>query len=253
MEGRTGIDTVTGRRVVVRNGVTVYADEPIKSGKSGGDGTDTKGVQASAEQRGRINLTFDPALEAHRKLVASEQYVGNSFNNNPIARTLSGVPVVGGVAARVTGGQQYQDYQSASKAFESAILPILSGASVTESEGRRMIEAALPQLGDSPQTLRDKARRREQMLNGAVAALGGEPVFPASRAYRGPPRPGATGPLAGISPLRPKGGPVYNPRTQAQSQSRNIARPRNEAEFNRLPVGSQYVNPADGKVYTKVR
>ena len=40
---------------------------------------------------------------------------------------------------------------------------------------------------------------------------------------------------------------------QRQNQSNNIARPRNEAEFNRLPVGARYVDPDDGKVYTKVR
>ena len=217
-EGQTATNPKTGQTIAFRDGQWVSVGYKNSNGDLSPDPTDTKGVQASAEQRGRINLTFDPALEAHRKLVSSEQYVGNAFNNNPIARTLSGVPGVGGVAARVTGGQDYQDYQSASKAFESAILPILSGAAVTESEAKRMIEAALPQIGDSAQTLKAKARRREQMLNGAASALGNDPVFPASRAYRGAPSPGTTGPLAGISPLRPKGGPVYNPRTQSQQR-----------------------------------
>jgi hypothetical protein len=65
--------------------------------------------------------------------------------------------------------------------------------------------------------------------------------------------PGATGPLAGISPLRRPGGPEYNPRTQSPQRQSQLARPRNDAEFNRIPVGAQYIDPDDGKVYTKVR
>lgn len=65
-------------------------------------------------------------------------------------------------------------------------------------------------------------------------------------------RQGAVGVMARTSPLRPEGGPQYNPRTQAP-QSRNVARPRNEVEFNRLPVGTRYVDPADGITYVKER
>jgi hypothetical protein len=195
-------------------------------GGGGSDGTDTKGVQASAEQRGRINITYDPALEAHRSLVQSERTQGNAFDNDLVARSLSGFGDIGKFAARKVGGQPYQDYQSASRSFESAMLPILSGAAVTPSEATRMIEAALPQAGDSLQTLAQKARRREQMLNGAGTALGGSVPFPASQAYRGPPRPGATGPLAGVSPLRPANGPRYNPQPTRQAPKNSGSRPR---------------------------
>lgn len=51
-------------------------------------------------------------------------------------------------------------------------------------------------------------------------------------------------------------GKGYDFRQQRQTTAQNqttIARPKNAAEFERLPVGSQYINPADGKVYTKVK
>jgi hypothetical protein len=198
------------------------------AGAAGGsDGTDTKGVQASAEQRGRINLTFDPALEAHRTMVDTENRMGNAFDANLNAVAARKVPFVGGYLARKVGGQPYQDYQSSAKAFESSMLPILSGASVTDSEAARQIEATLPQPGDSVQTLRNKARRREQMLNGASSALGAGIPFPGSRAYRGPPRPGTTGPLAGVSPLRPANGPRYPTASQRQPVRRQTSSGRN--------------------------
>jgi len=64
------------------------------------------------------------------------------------------------------------------------MLPILSGAAVTESEAKRMIRAALPQMGDSVETLREKARRRQQMLNGAARGINAPTPFPESAAQR---------------------------------------------------------------------
>jgi hypothetical protein len=207
-EGQTASNPKTGQTIVFRGGQWVSAGSGRAGAGSGGiDPTDTKGVQASAEQRGRINITFDPALEAHRSMVRLEGQKGNVFNKEWGARLAEAVPFDSGSVARTIGGQDYQDYESASRAFESAMLPILSGAAVTDSEAKRLIRAVQPQLGDSNETLRDKARRREQMLNGAGAALGGPSPFPNSRANRNP--AGATGPLAGVSPLRRPGGPQY--------------------------------------------
>lgn len=237
--GLAVFDGNTWRRPASRN---------VTSGST--DPTDTKGVQASAEQRGRINITFDPALEAHRSIVEKERTKGNVFNREWGARIAEAVPFDSGSIARTIGGQDYQDYESASRAFESAMLPILSGAAVTESEARRMIRAAQPQLGDSPQTLAQKARRREQMLNGAALGVGSQAPFPNSRAYRGPARPGATGPLAGVSPLRRKGTPEPNAAQQNPRQTKAPITVRTPQDAARLPVGTVYQTP-DGQVYRR--
>jgi hypothetical protein len=71
-----------------------------------------------------------------------------------------------------------QDYEQASKSFESAFLPILSGAAVTPTEASRMIKAALPELGDTPATLARKATNRAMMINGAADLRGAPRPFP---------------------------------------------------------------------------
>lgn len=213
-EGQTATNPRTGHQIIYQGGRWVNAGSQ-SGGGARPDATDTKGVQGSAEQRGRVNITFDSALEAHRSMVAQERTQGNPFNNHWDARILEAVPFDSGSVARRVGGQDYQNYESASRSFEAAVLPILSGAAVTESEAKRMIRAALPQMGDTPQTLAQKARRREQMLNGAGAVVGAPVSFPNSRADRR--SQGASGPLAGISPLRSS--VRQQPRQQPTQQS----------------------------------
>ena len=58
------------------------------------------------------------------------------------------------------------------------MLPILSGAAVTESEAQRIVRAALPRFGDDQETLAAKARQRRQMLNGAALIGGRQPPYP---------------------------------------------------------------------------
>ena len=180
---RSGQDVVydgRGWREVVKSESGSNTSAP-GTGQTMFDPTDTRGVQASAEQRGRIGITFAPALEAQDQLRNMEAQHGNVFNQEWGARMLEAIPFDGGAAARMAGGPLYGQYESAGRAFESSTLPILSGAAVTDSEARRMIRAALPQLGDSPEVLAEKSRRREQMLNGAFLSWGGQGwLFPES-------------------------------------------------------------------------
>lgn len=99
--------------------------------------------------------------------------------------------------ARSRAGQDYQDYTQAAKSFESAFMPILSGAAVTPSEATRMIRANLPELGDTPITLARKAKNRAMMIN-AAADLMGRPrpfqqvgIMPGLQPRQGPPQPAA--------------------------------------------------------------
>jgi hypothetical protein len=151
-------------------------------------------------------------------------------------------------------GNDFNEEMNAYKQMESALLPMFAGSAATLSEAQRFLQANVPQPEDTANTIRAKRLARKQLVNGAAAMINAPPPYPEVGAWgtRTATLPGATGPMAGVSPLRRPGGPQYNPRTQAP-QSRNIARPRNEAEFNRLPVGTQYVNPADGRVLVKVR
>lgn len=146
--------------------------------RGGGRGAGT----VSAEARGRIALTYDAAVGAAHYLDQADTESNNRgetvLGSHGFARAVEGIPIYGETWAGMLGDEDYQRYVSASSAFESAMLPILSGAAVTESEARRLIRATLPQLRDDYTTLQDKARRRRQMLNGAAAISGREIPFP---------------------------------------------------------------------------
>jgi len=140
-----------------------------------------------ADQRARVAISYDAALEASQFLEQAESQAvrrqGTHGSDTPLgqdwgARMLEAVPFDGGTAARWAGGEDYQQYTRASSAFEAAMLPILSGAAVTESEAQRIVRAALPRQGDSQETLAAKARQRRQMLNGAAMIGGRPPPFP---------------------------------------------------------------------------
>lgn len=164
------INPTTGKRIRLKN-----PDSPSKP------------LTAGAESRTRITLGFGPAIEAQRNMYAAERAkpgkVVNPLNEDWGAALIDGADdnilarwagANTGALARKVGGQDYQDYDQAAKSFESAFLPILSGAAVTPTEAQRLIRASLPALGDTPETLAKKSKNRAMMINGA-ADLGGHP------------------------------------------------------------------------------
>lgn len=140
-----------------------------------------------SESRTRVALGFGPSVSAQRQMEASERGPDGK-RINPLNRDWGAAVIDGlddnkiaqffgantGALARWVGGQDFQDYDQAAKSFESAFLPIISGAAVTPSEAQRMLRASLPQLGDNPETLAAKAKNRAMMIN-AAADLGGRP------------------------------------------------------------------------------
>ena len=136
----------------------------------------------SADQRARTVITYQNALEAAATIDSLESG-GYNLSNDWGALAVEGLgggdpdSVAGGVA-RQWGGQDFQQMRSASSAFEGALLPILSGAAVVQTEAIRMIRGALPQIGDGPEVQADKRRRRQQMLNGAALINGSAPPYP---------------------------------------------------------------------------
>jgi hypothetical protein len=267
--GETGTSK-SGRPMVYTPAGWAYVGGGSKS--SGSDPSDPNAIKAGAEQRGRVNLSLNPAITAMNTTIDMEEIdrdpkrrrkvPNNPFSDEPIAHAeymkAMGQENTGPLKRQVfsaMAGNDFNEEMNAYKQMESSLMPMFAGSAVTLSEAQRFLQANIPQPEDSANTIRAKRLARKQLVNGAAAMINAPPPYPEVGAWgtRTATLPGATGPLAGTSPLRRPGGPAYNPRTQAPSQPRNIARPRNEAEFNRLPVGAQYVNPADGKVYTKVR
>lgn len=237
------------------------------------DPSDPNAIKAGAEQRGRVNLSLDPAITAMNSTIDFEEndrdkrrirkVANNPFSDEPFAYAeytkAAGQDDTGPLkrqAFSAMAGPDFNEEMNAYKQLESSLMPMFAGSAVTLSEAQRFLQANIPQPEDTANTIRAKRLARMQLVNGAAAMVNAPPPFPQVGSWgtgRPAALPGATGPLAGISPLRRAGGPQYNPRTQAPKGQRQPARPRNEAEFNRLPVGTQYVNPADGRVLVKVR
>lgn len=161
-EGQRAINKKTGETAVFTNGQWVK----------------NKGGTVDAGMRGRLSLGLGPMVQAEQTMSGAEQ------NANPLqkdwgAAAIGALPFgLGEQAAKVVGGQDYQDYTQAAKAFESQLMPIMSGAAVSPSEAQRQIKAALPEFGDTPETLKTKARTRQMMLNGAAHSMGAPLPYP---------------------------------------------------------------------------
>lgn len=177
MEYREG-QTAThpdGRKIVFRGGQWVNAPNSQKTAKK---------PLASAEARTRLSLGLGPSIEAQKNLYKEEQWGEGTLGKNPmntvrgaLADFVDGPDNNAGALAKWIGGEKYARYNQASKTFESAFLPILSGAAVTDSEAQRMIRASLPQRGDSAEILARKAKNRAQMINSAAAQVGEDAPF----------------------------------------------------------------------------
>lgn len=128
-------------------------------------------VGADARARFMINLGPLQAAQDNMERMDREGYNPSSFQNTGAA-ALEAVPFDGGWAARRAGGEDYNAYNQAAKTFEAAILPIMSGAAVTPTEAQRLIRAALPQPGDSPEVLAQKSEQRRMMINAVAQGIG---------------------------------------------------------------------------------
>lgn len=136
---------------------------------------------ASPEVRSRIAIGLDPSIIAESNIEKATA-AGNPLNTwrGATASMLAGEgehPIRGYMAQKL-GGQEFQNLQQGGKTFESAFLPILSGAQVTISEAQRLIRASQPEPGNSPETLRRKQINRQLMINGAAVMAGRPKPFP---------------------------------------------------------------------------
>lgn len=124
-----------------------------------------------ADARARFMINLGPLQSAQANMERMDG-AGYNLDQDWGAAALEAIPFDGGFAARVAGGEDYNAYTQAAKTFEAAIMPIMSGAAVTPSEAQRLIRAALPQPGDSPEVLAQKSEQRRQMINAVAQGIG---------------------------------------------------------------------------------
>lgn len=261
-EGRTGTDPVTGRRVVVRGGKIVYADAPVQK---------NQGSNNSAYQRKLDTAAADETIAVRERAAEAPAQIANAkqlLSELPRRRTGPGA-AIGMTVMPFLGGGENVAFQRRLDAFASkgvlsdaaAIKPISqsditflqtlqAGSNQSPEANRQFLIASdwANQLAVANQVARDAWSARYGSPNARDPRGRDFATFWLQEYPRRFPRPNF-----GAIPQ----GKGYDFRQQRQgsapSQPNNVARPKNDAEFNRLPVGAQYVNPADGKVYTKVR
>lgn len=218
-EGQTAINRQTGETAVFRGGQWVK---------------NPQGAGADAAQRGRLAMGLAPMVQAQQTMSNMEQGV-NPLNRDWGASMLAGVgfgqthPFEG--VARAWGGQDYQDYTQAAKAFESQLMPLMSGAAVSPSEAQRQIKASLPEFLDTPETLRSKSQMREMLVNGAAKSSG------APLPYQNQPTYGVN-----TAQLPPPGG-QHPPVAGGQQGEVRVNSPM---EARQLPIGTVFITP-DGR------
>lgn len=231
--GDVAINRRTGERAVFQNGQWLK--------QTGG------GQVGGAEQRGRLAMGLGPMVQAQQDM-ANIEARGNPYSmtqnlDNATAEALAGIglelpswginfrPLEG--VAKSIGGQDFQDYKQAAAAFESQLMPIMSGAAVSPSEAQRQIRAALPELGDSVETLKTKARVRKMLLNGAARQMGAQLPYPDV-------------PTFGVNTeaVHQGGGPP--PPDPSQIQGGGPVRVSSPQEAAQLPPGTVFITP-DGR------
>lgn len=244
-----------------RGGLTV-----LQAAQGGGTAGSIASGGATGEAKNRLAIMSGPAIEAGRELSSIEAKHGNPLNTltGGLAQTLMGDADAGqwtDAAAKFVGGQTFQSYKQSSKAFEAAMLPIFSGAAVTPSEAQRMTRAALPQMGDSRETLARKDRTRKMMLNGAASLQGKEAPFPDVPAWDfkgGAPAGGGRARKGQATPE--KLGRFTPEQRRAVSRFRGSAAepgtpgsplvPTTEEQYRNIPSGAVYLH-RDGSLRTK--
>lgn len=232
-----------------------------------------------ADSAPRIYAGMDAAVEANAALAAGEAQSrdraggliggalglpgsGNPLSDDWLADMVrdsdKGAPGMATAVAKGMGGDSWQLYDRASGSFETAVLPILSGAAVSPTEAQRMVRAALPARGDSPATLAAKERQRKMMLNGLATIARRPPPYPevpsmfrpdGSLAANGaaPPPPAgqpsprigrvAAGAVGGVGALT--GGGLRNRSDEGPRPSPGPATPPGARAFATLPPATQ--------------
>lgn len=82
----------------------------------------------------------------------------------------SRAPVIGGVISALQGGSQ-QSLDQAKRDFMTAVLRRESGASISPSEFDTADKQYFPQIGDSPQVIKQKAANRRLVIDGILSEV----------------------------------------------------------------------------------
>jgi hypothetical protein len=138
-----------------------------------------------AEARARVatNLpTLVGAFDNMRGLIGEGVSFRGGADATEIGRNVGAtiaeqfIPVIGDDIGRSLGSADRTRLRQAADAYEAALLPIMSGAAVTDTEARRTIRGSIPAPGDSPEILAIKLAQMNAMNTVFQQGLEGDDV-----------------------------------------------------------------------------
>ncbi|GHH56075.1 hypothetical protein [[Pseudomonas] boreopolis] len=194
------------------------------SGAAGAGGGGAGQAPKLTEQQSKDVVYFTRGREANGLLQAMAGNLtatGGQQGIRGISDTfLRGLPWVGdSQAVNPLISSERQQAEQAAREFLAAILRKDTGAAITQQEFDIYGRTYLPQVGDSPATLQQKARARETALQAIGAGLG---------------------PAAAVVP----GGVDLRAAMSAGAATSNAPiQVRSAQDYNALPSGSEYVDP----------
>lgn len=137
------------------------------------------------------------------------------------------------------GGDDYRNYNQASDTYVQSLLPVFSGATVTDSEAMRFARANVPQFSDGPEQLQAKSRNRKLLLNYAAQVTGQPMPYPDLPSWESA-RGGQMQPAS--PPMKAQGGRSAAPKKAIQVKTVD--------DYNKVPSGAVYLTP-DGRQKVK--
>jgi hypothetical protein len=164
---------------------------------------------------------------------------------NPVEGASEASPSIGTLKpGNYMQSPKYQQARVAGERFVQSILRNESGAATPDAEIAKYQETLLPRPGDGPDQVKFKSWLRNVAVNAMAAGLGvNERKAEIDAAI-------AAGPPPAAANAAPTGAPAA-PAPAPSQQPAGPARPQSDAEYNALPSGATFIDPADGKTYRK--
>ncbi|NTF35568.1 hypothetical protein [Agrobacterium rubi] len=207
-------------------GVDIFGDRPMTLPNSGAQPPSPpqppQPRQQPPQQSGMIPLT-DPKVTLDEKKAMTFADRMNQSGALIDQHGTAGANLIDKAASNLPWGMgnyvvsdEFQNLDQARRDFINAQLRRESGAVIADEEFDNANKQYFPQPGDNAETIEQKRRNRQTVIDG----------------------------------MSRDGGPTYE-RPQSAQRSADIARPSTEAEYNSLPSGALFIDPDDGKQYRK--
>lgn len=201
--------------------------------------------EANAAARATL---MDTGLEDYR--AARVEGYDPSHWKNVVARAVEDGPLIGGnYLSDVIRDNVSEKGRAAELQFVEGALRTTTGANAPDPEVVRANRQYFRQPGESEAVEKNRDRLRQRFRNTSVTVAG--------RAYQAPPPRERDGIPDGwrtrLTPAQLKTSQMFKGSLAKGGSQKNPFAPTSEDEFEKLPRGAYFINPADGRVLKKGR